>query len=208
MAGGWRGTLVATALVSALALLAFAHATRGFRVATSDGARQHDLARAPVALPDIELADASGHRFHLREPGNAPRQTLVTFLYTHCLTVCRSSASGQAYLQAELTARDLAGRYQLLAISFDPGRDTPDVLRAYGRKQGADSAVWRMATVADAADLPALLKAFGVVVLPDGRGDYVHNAAHFLIDAQGRLARAYDIDRPDAVLADIVHAQR
>lgn len=208
MAGGWRGTLVATALVSALALFAFAHATRGFRVVTSDGARQFDLARAPVALPDIELADPSGRRFSLRGIGNAQRQTLVTFVYTHCLTVCRSSASGQAYLQAQLIARGLAGRYQLLAISFDPGRDTPEVLSAYGRKQGADPAVWRMATVADAADLPALLKAFGVVVLPDGRGDYVHNAAHFLIDAQGRLARAYDIDRPDAVLADIVHARR
>lgn len=208
MSGGWRGTLVATALVSALALSAFAHVTRGFRVVTSDGARQYDLARAPVALPEIELADASGRRFHLGEPGSAQQQTLVTFLYTHCLTVCRSSASGQAYLQAELIARGLAGRYRLLAISFDPGRDTPDVLSAYGRKQGADPAVWRMATVADAADLPALLKTFGIVVLPDGRGDYVHNAAHFLIDAQGRLARAYDIDRPDAVLADIVHAQR
>ncbi|CAG9170665.1 hypothetical protein LMG23992_01707 [Cupriavidus laharis] len=208
MAGGWRGTLVATALVSALAAFAFGHVTRGFRVVTSDGARQYDLARAPVALPDMELADASGRRFHLRELGNPQRQTLVTFLYTHCLTVCRSSASGQAYLQAELIARGLSGRYQLLAISFDPDRDTLDVLRAYGRKQGADPAVWRMATVADAADLPALLKTFGIVVLPDGRGDYVHNAAHFLIDGQGRLARAYDIDRPDAVLADIVHAQR
>ena len=208
MSGGWRGTLVATGLVSTLALSAFAHVTRGFRVVTSDGARQYDLARAPVALPEIELADASGRRFHLGEPGSVQQQTLVTFLYTHCLTVCRSSASGQAYLQAELVARGLAGRYRLLAISFDPGRDTPDVLSAYGRKQGADPAVWRMATVADAADLPALLKTFGIVVLPDGRGDYVHNAAHFLIDAQGRLARAYDIDRPDAVLADIVHAQR
>ncbi len=208
MAGGWRGTLVATALVSALALFAFGHVTRGFRVVTSDGARQYDLARSPVALPDVELADASGRRFRLRELGNAQRQTLVTFLYTHCLTVCRSSASGQAYLQAELIARRLAGRYQLLAISFDPDRDTPDVLSAYARKQGADPAVWRMASVADAADLPALLKTFGIVVLPDGRGDYVHNAAHFLIDGQGRLARAYDVDRPDAVLADIVHAQR
>ncbi|CAG2131767.1 SCO family protein [Cupriavidus numazuensis] len=208
MTGGWRGTIVAAAFVSALSVIAFGHATRGFRVVTSDGARQFDLARAPVALPDVILADASGHRVRLREPGNAHRQTLVTFIYTHCLTVCRSSASGQAYLQAQLVARGLADHYQLLAISFDPSRDTPDVLRAYGRKQGADPAVWRMATVADAADMPALLKAFGVVVLPDGRGDYVHNAAHFLIDGQGRLARAYDIDRPDAVLADIVHAQR
>ncbi|KAF7962019.1 hypothetical protein AWV80_26695 [Cupriavidus sp. UYMU48A] len=208
MASGWRGTIVVTALVSALAVLAFGHATRGFRVVTSDGARQFDLARAPVALPDTELVDASGRSFRLREPGPVQRQTLVTFVYTHCLTVCRSSASGQAYLQAQLVARGLADRYQLLAISFDPDRDTPDVLRAYARKQGTDPAIWRMATVANAADLPALLKTFGIVVLPDGRGDYVHNAAHFLIDGQGRLARAYDVDRPDAVLADIVHAQR
>lgn len=202
---GWK-TGCAIALLGVIAALLFGMTTRGFRAVTSDGVRQLDLARAPATLPDIELTDASGARMSLSAAGDG-RQTLVTLLYTHCVTVCRTSASGQAYLQAELVRRGLDRDYRLLSISFDPLRDTPAVLRAYGRKNGADPALWRLATVSRVADLPALLEAFGVVVLPDGFGDYSHNAAYFLIDAHGRLARAYDIDRPDVVLADIVHAR-
>lgn len=203
---GWLRTGCAIALLAALAALLFGVSTRGFRVVTSDGARQVDLARSPVTLPAIELTDAHGARMPLAAASDG-RKTVVTLLYTHCVTVCRSSASGQAYLQAELVRRGLAGDYRLLSISFDPWRDTADVLRAYGRKNGADPALWRLATVSRDEDLPALLDAFGVVVLPDGLGDYSHNAAYFLIDAHGRLARAYDIDRPDVVLADMVHAR-
>jgi protein SCO1/2 len=201
-----RQTAVALLLLGALALLLFGMTTRGFQAVTSDGARQLDLARSPAMLPAIDLIDATGARMPLAAASDG-RQTLVTLLYTHCVTVCRSSASGQAYLQAELVRRGLDRDYRLLSISFDPMRDTPAVLQAYGRKNGADPALWRLATVSSAADLPALLDAFGVVVLPDGLGDYSHNAAYFLIDGEGRLARAYDIDRPDVVLADMVYAR-
>jgi protein SCO1/2 len=68
----------------------------------------------------------------------------------------------------------------------------------------ADPLRWRFATVADAADLARLLKAFEVVVLPDGRGGLVHNGAIFVADPLGRLVQTYDLDRPDQALADLL----
>lgn len=68
----------------------------------------------------------------------------------------------------------------------------------------ADPALWTVATVADPADLARLLRVFEIVVLPDGRGDYVHNGAIFIVDERARLVRAYDVDRPDQVLADLI----
>lgn len=202
MTGAWR-TWLATALVAVLALCAFAGMTRGFTAVSSDGVRRADIARAPRALPDIALVDAQGRALSLRDYGQPTRQTtFVTLAYVRCQTVCRTSAAGQSWLQAEIEARGLAGRVRLLTLSFDPARDTPAVLADHGRRLGADPGLWRFATVRDAADLPALLGLFGIVVLPDGQGGYVHNAALFVLTEGGRLSRAYDVDRPDTALAD------
>ena len=42
-------------------------------------------------------------------------------------------------------------------------------------------------TVPDAAERAGLLAAFGIVVVPDGRGDFVHNAAIHVVEPDGRL---------------------
>jgi protein SCO1/2 len=203
----------ATALRTAIAMLAvvlaacvmFAGITRGFRVVTADGARRIDLAQAPRTLSDIALIGSDGRSFRLSDVGdNGAHLTLVTLVYTQCLSICRTSASGQAYLQHEIRARGLDNRVKLLTLSFDPSRDTPAELAAYARKLKADPGLWQFATVANGNDLAALLKLFEIVVLPDGLGGYSHNAALFLIDAHTRLARAYDIERPDIALADLM----
>ncbi|WP_199688310.1 SCO family protein [Noviherbaspirillum sedimenti] len=201
-------TCVATLLVAAAALAAFYWVTAGFSAVSADGVRRAHLAQAPRALPDLALIDQRGEPLALSDYG-APRQkaTFVALVYVQCQTVCRTSASGQAWLQHAIRARGLQERVQLLTLSFDPRNDSPAVLDAYARKLGADSALWKFATVRDAADLPALLGLFDIVVLPDGLGGYSHNAALFLVDGNGRLARAYDIDRPDLALADFLQQQ-
>jgi protein SCO1/2 len=199
---GWR-TAAAAVLVAALALAAFAAATRGFTAVTSDGVRRADIARTPRALPGLDLVDASGQRLSLRDYGQpSSRVTFVTLVYVRCRSVCLTSAAGQSWMQGEIRARGLEGKVRLLSLSFDPHQDTPQVLAEHARRLEADARFWRFATVRDAADLPAMLKLFGVVVLPDGLGGYSHNAALFLIGEDGRLSRAYDVDRPDIALAD------
>lgn len=197
------GTLIAVCAVVALAFMAFAGVTRGFSAVTSDGLRRVELERAPRSLPAIGLIDQSGQLLPLSGYGAASSYvTFVTLQYLRCQTVCRTSAVGQSWLQHEVRARGLQRRVRLLTLSFDPANDTPAVLTGHARKLGADPATWRFATVSDAAELPALLQLFGIVVLPDGLGGYAHNAALFLIDRDGRLARAYDVERPDLALAD------
>lgn len=201
---GWGPALAMCALALA-GLLLFDHLTRGFQAVTSDGVRRVDLVRAPRPLPAIQLVDSAGARFSLADiAGPGGQATLITLVYTHCVDICRTAASGQAYLQQELRARGLDKHVRQLTISFDPGRDTPEALRAYARGMQADPLRWRFATVADAADLARLLKAFEVVVLPDGRGGLVHNGAIFVADPLGRLVQTYDLDRPDQALADLL----
>ncbi|MDB6002625.1 MAG: hypothetical protein JWP52_4324 [Rhizobacter sp.] len=199
---GWR-TLASTALVAVCALFAFASITHGFAAVTSDGVRRADIASTPRVLPDLELVDSAGQHLSLHDYGRPSRQvTFVTLAYVRCRTVCLTSAAGQSWLQAEIQSRGLGDQVRLLTLSFDPANDTPAVLAEHARRLRADPALWRFATVRDAASLKAMLTLFGIVVLPDGLGGYSHNAALFLIGKDGRLSRAYDVDRPDLALAD------
>ncbi|MDF3837482.1 SCO family protein [Cupriavidus basilensis] len=208
----WLRTLLMVALVLAAAGAAVFATTRGLRTVSADGARRLDLARVPRALPALALVDQAGarHAFGGGTPSGAEALadrapvTLVSFVYTQCTAICRTSASGQAWLQQQLRERGLQDRVRLLTLSFDPARDTPAALRAYARTLRADHAMWTFATVAEPARLRSLLDAFGIVVLPDGLGGYSHNAALFLLDGKGRLAAAYDVARPDLALADLL----
>jgi protein SCO1/2 len=201
-------TGLALMAVLLLAGAAFAHATRGFRAITSDGVRRIDLANTPRSLPPVMLIDSNRRTWRLSDLGASGKATLVALIYTHCATICSVSASGQNFLQNEIRSRGLGNQVQLLSISFDPARDTPDALAAYAHRQRVDPDLWTVATVARRSDLSAMLAAFGVVVLPDPWGGYSHNAALFFVDQRGWLAYAYDVDRPDNALADLLEQRR
>lgn len=202
MTQDWR-TWASTTLVAVLALCAFAGVTHGFNAVTSDGVRRSDIASTPRALPDIGLVDSTGQTLLLSDYGRPTGQvTFVALAYVRCQTVCLTSAAGQSWLQGEIRSRGLGARVRLLTLSFDPASDTPDVLAAHARRLDANQDLWRFATVRTTAELRAMLDLFGIVVLPDGLGGYSHNAALFMVNEDGRLSRAYDIDRPDIALAD------
>ena len=203
-ASGWR-SMAALLAATALAGAAFAWVTEGFSAVTSDGVRRANLARVPRALPDIGLVDAFGQTLSLQNYGSAGEATFVTLQYVRCRSVCLTSAAGQSWLQGELQARGLQTRVKLLTLSFDPYNDTPQVLAQHAQRLHADPRLWRFATVRDAQNLPQLLGLFDLVVLPDGLGGFSHNAALFLVGRDGRLSKAYDIDRPDIALADYLH---
>jgi protein SCO1/2 len=199
---------VALLVILALATVAIGYVTRGFGAITTDGARRIDLMKSPKSLPDLPLVNSTGRFIRLSALGAPGKLTLVTLFYAHCETICRVGTSGQSYLQNEIRSRGLAGQIRLLTISFDPRRDTAGTLAEYAHRNRADPELWTVATVARPADLQVMLAAFGVVVLPDEWGGYSHNAALFLVDSRGKLAYAYDVNRPDDALADLLEKRQ
>ncbi len=100
-----------------------------------------------------------------------------------------------ARVQQSVKASRSGARIDLISISFDPADNQQD-LRRYGERYGAVAARWRIAAPAGARDRAALLRSFGVVVIPDGMGGFTHNDAVYMIDARGRLVRILDPDGP------------
>ncbi len=197
-AGGLK-TPAALALILGAALAALALVTDGFRVVTSESARRLAVARDPLPLPVAHLADGSELGTDIRADG---RVVLLDFIYTHCESLCTALGTNYQQLQREIRQRRLGREVRLLSLSFDPERDDPATLAHYARSLGADPALWQVDTIPDPAERAALLAAVGIVVVPDGHGDFVHNAAIHVVDGDGRLRRIHDLGAWRAALAD------
>jgi protein SCO1/2 len=196
-----------THLTNAIALCAlllatgtvFAWMTRGFQAVTSDRARQVELRTRPRLVPDVTLIDSHGRLVRFRELVGSRKYTVVALVYTQCTTLCLLTASSESYVQEQTRKRGLED-VGLLTISFDPARDTPAALARYARRVKAEPGRWTIATVANPADLDRLLDTFGIVVLPQPDGEFIHNGALFIVDREGRLLDAVDPDASDLVI--------
>jgi protein SCO1 len=196
-----RGFLPLLALVLAAGIGALSSATDGFRVVTSFGARQLAVERDPRGLPDVPLLDQNGRPFSLVDYRG--RTVLVDFIYTSCPTIC--GVLGDDFRNVLTLARGRPDAdIDLLSISFDPANDDHWALRQYAARYGATAPHWRVATPANQDGLNALLHAFGVVVIADGFGGFVHSSAVYMIDRRGRLARVLDVDAPSRLIAAVV----
>ncbi len=195
-----RTALAATAILLAGAA-AFLAETEGLAAFTSETARRLEVERSPRALPPIVLRDPDGAPIDLPTSGRA---MLLEFVYTRCPTLCVTLGGSFARIQGELARAGAPPVPQLLSVSFDPEHDGPDELRAYGEGHGADPAHWRVVVPEDATELRALLDALGVVVIPDGEGGFVHNAALHLIDRRGRLAAILDPEEVERAVAGLL----
>ena len=189
-----------TALASVLLLLggwaAASWLTYGFQAWTDEGARRLEVALRPVPAPAVSVQGpglTSSLPALLGEDGGV---TIVDFIYTHCETVCLTLGSSFQQLQAALQADQATGHaseVKLLSISFDGARDDPAALQAYAQGLRADPSLWRFVRLPDAGQQQTLLNKLGVVVIPDGRGDFEHNAALLVFDARARMVRIFDL---------------
>lgn len=175
---------------------------------TAETARRQTVAARPIAIPPLAGLDQFGRHQALVDTDDA-RVAIVDFIYTRCASVCLVLGDSYQQLQAQILAAHLERRVRLVTVSFDPQRDTRDVIAAYAARMRVDPAVWTVLAPEDPAQLQAALNAFGVIVKPVDRGQFVHNAAFHILDRQGRLARIVSIDQPRRALevADEISAR-
>jgi protein SCO1/2 len=190
-------TLFASAIAVALGLGALASATDGFRAWTSESARRLAVARSPVAMPDAVLESDLGAR--LASSDLRGKWLAVDVIYTRCATYCSAQGASFAQVQRLLGAAIAKQRVELVSISFDPLHDTPSQLAAFLRRSGDHGAGWLAARPVDASALASLLHGFGITVIADGSGGYIHNDGVHIVDPQGRIVAIVDGDDPKTI---------
>ncbi len=166
--------------------------------------------RSPFAGIDITGAnyatgfDLTDHNGQRRTLADFRGQVVAVFFgFVHCPDVCPTSMGNLA--QARRLLGEQAERMQVLFVSLDPARDTPEVMRAY---MAAFDPTFLALYTAE-AKLPELARSFRVYFKRvEGRtpGSYTidHSAGKFLFDPQGRVRLHHAFGSPaEAIAADV-----
>ena len=158
-------------------------------------------------VPDDELVDQEGRTRRLSDWRG--KSLAVTFVYTRCPLpdFCPLMDRRFADVQRAIAADPaLAKRAHLVSISFDPGHDTPEVIRAHARTRGADPATWSYLTGTQTS-IDKVTSRFGVSTIgeKDTAQSITHNLRTAIVDPQGRLVKIYSGSEwtVDAILADL-----
>ena len=132
-------------------------------------------------IADFRLTDVRGQPFTLHDLQGKPN--LVFFGFTHCPDVCPLTLAKLAQVKKSAA---LAG-LQVLFVTVDPERDTPDLLGTYVHAFDPDF----IGLTGDPTAIQKIAGEFGVAMqrvdLPGGDYTMDHSAVVFLTDARGQI---------------------
>lgn len=133
---------------------------------------------------DLPLTDQFGKARHISD--FAGKVVAVFFGYTHCPDVCPTTMSEMAQVKSELGAD--GDKLQVIFVTVDPERDTPEVLKAYM----ANFDPTFLALRGSAQELAAVAKDFKIFykqVPGPTPTSYTmdHSAGLYMFDPRGRL---------------------
>jgi protein SCO1/2 len=134
----------------------------------------------PIPLADFSLTDQNNQTVHLSDFRG--KYVLLFFGFTNCPDECPLTMGYLKQMVDQLGT--LANGVQVVLITSDPARDTPEVLGAY-LEHFNPSFIGLTSTL---ANLQPVWKEFGVSVLEGGE---THSAYVYLIDNQGNLIATY-----------------
>ena len=160
-------------------------------------------ARLPTigAAPPFALTTADGGRLALADLRG--KVAAVTFIYATCTDTCPLLTAKLAALGKRM-GKDFGAKVAFVAITVDPERDTPDVLRSYAQAHGARGAGWAFLT-GTPAEIKDVAQRYGVFARKTDRGDVDHTFLTSLVDRDGALRVQYMGVRfdPDEMLRDL-----
>lgn len=187
-----KKNIISIVTVLVFGFVLFYIGTDGFQAYTAETARVHKLVDERPELPQVELEDSKERTYSFDEFEG--KYMMMTFVYTRCTTVCPQLEMNFQEVFESIDSDHLGEDIVFLTVSFDPERDTPEILDKYRTYFGSDGDTWRMARVNEQEELDELLDRLGVIVIPDGDGDFAHNVAFYLIDQNGKLMDVLDYD--------------
>ena len=151
--------------------------------------------------PDFVLTNADGERLGLAALHG--KVVAVTFIYASCADTCPLLTAKLVGVGRRLAPVE-SERVRFVAITVDPERDTPAVLKRYADGHGARAPAWALLTGAP-ADISDVVRRYGIFARRTPRGDVDHTFLTSIIDAVGTLRVQYLGVRfnPDEFLGDI-----
>jgi protein SCO1/2 len=124
--------------------------------------------------------------------------TVLGFIYTHCPDICPMTTHNMYLTEKELKKANI-NEVKFVALSFDPDRDTPEVLKKFAEVRELDFKSWTLLT-GEKNIVNELMKRFDVKAIKtderideEGIPEYsmMHTDRISLIDENGILRKNY-----------------
>ncbi|WP_141500174.1 SCO family protein [Paenibacillus luteus] len=140
-----------------------------------------------MAAPAFEMTDIDGQPVSLESTNGKAR--IVYFYFANCPDVCPPTTFLLSQVQEKLEAQGKLGtKAELISITFDPTRDTPEVIRAFAERNFAALNGWRFLRGEEESTLQ-LAKDFGVAVRKEDDGSYTHMNVITIVDKDGQIRK-------------------
>lgn len=203
MSGYLRGILMVGTIFTVSAILCFG----------AGGKSSPPAAAAPVligkSIAPFELTRENGSR--LSSESLKKEVWLAAFTFTRCPSSCPRISATLKGIQAQLGSSNV----KIISFSVDPKFDTPEVLKAYGEKFGADPARWWFLTGPEAEIYQLIQQSFMLPVaaatpeqLKDGAEAIAHSERIALIDKDLKLVRFFDSNSSEEISSLVTEAKR
>ncbi len=128
--------------------------------------------------------DQEGQGFTLSQLRGKP--TVVVMFYGTCLHVCPILVRDAQRVEEALTPDERA-KLQVLLVTVDPARDSPEQLKKYALDKGLDPTRWHLLR-GDEAQTRELAAVLGVKYRLHTNGDISHSNLVTLLNAEGEVA--------------------
>ncbi len=162
-----------------------------------------------ISTADFQLVDQDSNNVSFPDSFRG-KVMLVGYVYTHCPDICPVITYNMRDIQRELPDES---DFMLISLSFDPERDTPEILSEYASNYKLDQSNWRMLT-GETAVVDQALELMDIRTLKtptqfteDNKPQYFidHTDEVTLIDKKGNIRNTYpgsDMDN-DKIVKDI-----
>ncbi len=155
-----------------------------------------------MTVPDWPFTDQDGRTFWLGQTRG--KVVVLGMIYTHCPDVCPLITARMMEIQQQIAVEGLSNEVFFVTLTFDPERDTPEVLRRYAQVRKIDFGNWVFLT-GDPSTTRQLTEILGIYTervyvingtpvsgTPSASGKEVnyfinHTDRIFLVDRQGRV---------------------
>lgn len=143
----------------------------------------------PRALPPMHFVDHEQHPFDAKRLQG--HWSFMFFGFTNCPDVCPTTLAMLAQVEKQLADLPKAQQPQVVFVSVDPERDTPEKIASYVKFFSPEFT----GITATPSEIAAFTTAMGVPVAinktPDGSYTVDHSGAVFVIDPQGEWSALF-----------------
>lgn len=154
-------------------------------------------------MPDLEFSLTGPDGTTVDASSLEGKPALIFFGFTSCPDVCPTTLTQLSVVMKKLGPQ--ADDIQIVLVSVDPDRDTPEVMKSYTATFGP----WLLGLTGSEEALTSFREAYGVYAAmesSDEKGSYnvMHSTAVFAFDAHGRARLLIsDVTDSNAVVSDI-----